>query len=378
MARNAILEVQDGNLVNTLDMFWHQLLEKKVIDALLIPQELPSRNNVVQALVSGTHSLDTPNPLAPVMPVNSARLVSQMTRVTPSPKKVGVVLRPCELRALIELVKLKQASLENLVLIGMDCFGTYSIKEYGRLVQEGASPTEGFLKAIKEGREDSSLREACQMCEYPTPMNADLTIGLIGIDFEKSILIQAATAEGERVLEALDLKDSPETEVAKREQAISQLIAQRTKKRDEVLEQTQKDIYGVEKLLTLFAPCINCRNCKDVCPLCYCKECFFDSPTFEMEAEKYLGWAEKRGTLRMPVHTLLFHLTRMTHMVMSCVGCGMCHEACPNDIPVSNVFRLVGLRTQKIFDYVPGRSLEEELPLSTFKEVELRGVPERL
>jgi len=129
--------------------------------------------------------------------------------------------------------------------------------------------------------------------------------------------------------------------------------------------------------LKLLAPCINCHNCKTVCPLCYCKECFFDSPTFEMEAEKYLGWAEKRGTIRMPTDTLLFHITRMNHMATSCVGCGMCEEACPNDIPVSNIFRMVGLKTQKLFDYVPGRSLDEELPLSTFKEDELQEVMEK-
>jgi hypothetical protein len=29
---------------------------------------------------------------------------------------------------------------------------------------------------------------------------------------------------------------------------------------------------------------------------------------------------------------------------------------------------------QKVFDYVPGRSLEEELPLATFKEDELKEV----
>ena len=129
--------------------------------------------------------------------------------------------------------------------------------------------------------------------------------------------------------------------------------------------------------MTLFAPCINCHNCRTVCPLCYCKECFFDSPTFEMEAEKYLGWAERRGAVRMPTDTLLFHLTRMNHMAISCVGCGMCQEACPNDIPVASIFRLVSLRVQQIFDYLPGRSLDEELPLATFREDELQEVVKR-
>lgn len=377
MGRNATLEVREGKLLDSLNTLWRQLFQKKVIDALLIPQELPTGKNVVQTLVSRAESLQTVNPLAPVLPVNSARIVSAMTKVAPSQRRVGVVLRPCELRALIELVKLKQASLENLVLIGIDCFGTYSVNHYSKLAQEVSSPTEDFLKAVKRGKEDSSLREACQICEYPIPINADLIIGLVGVDFEKNILLEASTPEGERILEALELKDSNETEMGKRQEAISQLVAQRAKKRDELLEQTQRDVYGLENLLTLFAPCINCHNCKTACPLCYCKECFFESPTFDVEAEKYLGWAERRGTIRMPTDTLLFHLTRMNHMAISCVGCGMCQEACPNDIPVSSMFRLVGLRVQKIFDYVPGRSLEEELPLATFKEDELQEVGER-
>lgn len=377
MARSAMLEVQNGNLIETLNGLWRQLLEKGLVDVLLIPQELPSGDNVVQTLVSDVERLGSPNPLAPVMPVNSARIVSRVTKVTPSPKKVAVVLRPCELRALIELVKLKQASLENLVLIGVDCFGTYSVKDYKRLCQNGSSPQDSFMKAAKEGKEDESLREICRMCEYPAPMCADISIGLIGVDYDKSILVQASTAEGERILEGLELKDASEGDVAKREEAIAQLAEKRAQKRDEILEQTRQDIAGMENLMKALAPCIGCHNCRDVCPICFCKECFFDSPTFDMESEKYLGWADK-GTVRMPAHTLLFHLTRMCHMAASCVGCGMCSEACPNDIPVANIFRLVGMNTQKALNYVPGKSLDDEIPVSTFQERELLNVPEKL
>jgi len=369
--KNAILSVGDGGVSETIRAFLTSLLQKKLVDALLVPLELPNRDNVVPTIVSNPDRLQVANPLAPVMPLNSARPVSNITAVSPSPSKLGVVLRPCELRALIELVKLKQASLENLLLIGVDCLGTYSVSDYGRFVQETTSPVKDFLNNFKEGKEDPLLRKACQICEYPIPMNTDLTIGLVGMDFDTSILIRANTAEGERVIEELGLEEGV---MEGREAAISKLISQRVKRREQLFEQIQKDVHGLENLMATLAPCINCHNCKTVCPLCYCKECFFDSPVFEFEAEKYLGWAQRRGALRMPTDTLLFHLTRLNHMVISCVGCGLCTEACPNNIPVFDIFRLVGYQVQKTFDYVPGRSLDEELPLTTFKEAELTEV----
>ncbi len=62
-----------------------------------------------------------------------------------------------------------------------------------------------------------------------------------------------------------------------------------------------------------------------------------------------------------------FHLTRLNHMALSCIGCGMCSEACPAELPVGMVFRAIGQRLQAAFDYAPGRSLEDPLPLITFK-----------
>ena len=371
MEKNAILPVEDGGILETIRGFLTGLLQRKLVDSLLVPLELPTGDNVVPTIVSHPAKLQAANPLAPVMPLNSARLVSFITAVSPSPNRLGVVLRSCELRALIELVKLKQASLENLLLIGVDCLGTYSVNDYGRLVQEIASPVADFLNKFREGKEDALLRKACQVCEYPIPMGADLVIGLVGTDFNTGILLQADTAEGGRIIEALGLEEGT---VEGREAAISNLVSQRVGRREQLLGQVRDDVHGLEKLMATLAPCLNCHNCKTACPLCYCKECFFDSPVFEFEAEKYLGWAQRRGALRMPTDTLLFHLTRLNHMVISCVGCGLCTEACPNNIPVFDVFRLVGYQVQKAFDYVPGRNLDEELPLTTFREAELTEI----
>jgi formate dehydrogenase subunit beta len=84
--------------------------------------------------------------------------------------------------------------------------------------------------------------------------------------------------------------------------------------------------------------------------------------------------AGKKGLLRMPQDTLLFHITRLNHMVSSCVRCGMCEEACPNDLPVARLFCTEAEEVQKIFDYIAGKDPKAALPLATFKEKELEEI----
>jgi len=376
MAKSLTLDVNKGQLRQTINTFLKDLLNKKAVEAILVPLAHPAGSNVVQSLVTKPEYLEQADVLAPVLPVNSARIVSAMTRLAPVSKKTAVVLKPCELRALIELVKLKQASLDNLILIGVDCPGAYSVKDYPQFAAEKTS--DNFVKTAWQGKEDPKLRAGCQICEYPVPLTADLTIGLVGVDLDKGILLQANTKQGEQVLEELGLTAETDSKMAKqRETAVSQLLAQIKEKRQKFFDQTKKEVGGLEHLATIFAPCIKCHNCRTACPVCYCRECFFDSPTFDLEADRYLGLAEKRGAIRMPVDTLFFHLTRMTHMGASCVGCGCCEEACPNDIPLLKLFQLTGDRVQKLFDYIPGRSLEDELPPAAFREDELQWIGEK-
>jgi len=371
MAKSATLTAGGGGVVKSLQQLLKDMLEKKLVEAVLVPLELPSKEGVVQSLVTRPAALDSANPLAPVLPVNTANVLSKMTRLASSEKKVAVVARPCELRALVELVKLKQACLNNIVLIGMDCYGTYSVLDYKQFATETPNTGDEFMKGIKAGQADSRLREACQICEYPYPLLADITIGLIGSDFDKEILLLANTPLGQQVVDGLGL---PEAQADGRQAAIDKLVGDRVKRRDEVFEQTLAETKGLEKLTSIFAPCIGCHNCRDMCPICYCKECVFDSDTFSFEADKYVGWAEKKGAIRMPTDTLFFHVIRLNHMVTSCVGCGLCQEACPNSVPVFRIFRFVGSKVQPTFDYVPGRDVEEELPLTTYKEDELQKV----
>lgn len=373
MKKEVVIEVKDAKAKEAINSFLESLLEKNLVSALLVPREVPSKDNVVQSLMTNSNGLKEVNVISPVLPVSSARIISQMTRLSSYKNSVGVVLRSCEIRALIELVKLKQASLDNLLIIGVDCLGTYSVSDYQDLCKQGNSPSDELLRKFKEGGEDTKLRKACQVCEYPIPSNADLVIGLVGVDFEKNILLKSGTEKGEKILENFSF---PEFNQSKREESVSKYLSKKIEKRDTLFSELKGEVSGWENLLSVFSTCINCHNCMRVCPICYCRECFFESPTFEFDSEKYLLWAKRKGSIKMPRDTTLFHLGRMSHMATSCVGCGLCEQACPSNIPLLKIFKKVSYDAQQIFKYVPGRDLEEPLPLTTFKEDELRSVGE--
>jgi len=107
-----------------------------------------------------------------------------------------------------------------------------------------------------------------------------------------------------------------------------------------------------------------------VCPICYCTLCEFESPDSEYKPSNYESDLKKRGGLRVPPGTLYFQIGRLDHIAISCVGCGACEDVCPVDIPISIIFKKVGESVQKLFDYIPGRDVEEEIPLLTFEKEE--------
>jgi formate dehydrogenase subunit beta len=376
MAITAKIDVKELDILGSLRGFFEDLLRLDDIKAILVPQHLPAKNMVMPTLVTEPDHLNGVDPLAPAFPMNTAKIISKLTR-KPSGAKIVAVLRPCEIRAFFELVKLKQGSTDGVVLIGIDCLGAYPNKDYARFIeQNGKDSTLKFYKNILNSKNEEidgvDLATACKACEHPVATNADVSIGLYGIDINAQLLIQSQTESGTNLLNQLEL--SKIDEPASRKDAIAAVVTRRTAYRDEMFAKTREATNNLEKMTAYFASCINCYNCRVACPVCYCKECVFVTDVFNHDPSQYLRWASRKGIIKMPTDTLFYQITRLAHMSTACVGCGQCSNACPNDIPVMELFRTVALGTQQAFEYEAGRNLEQEPPMSTFREDEFPEV----
>ena len=364
---------KESALNESLAGLFKDMLEKGVVDAVLVPAHQPVKG-IMQTLIADSAKLDSVDPFAPVVPVNSAKLVSSLTNV-PSGRPVAVVMRSCEVRALLELIKLKQASVEGLVLIGIDCLGRYENTAYLKLEQEGIT-TQSFLKTTLNGKgteisKGIDVAPACKICEYPAPDNVDIRLCVIGSGPDE-VYIEWVSEKGQAARDKLGIEvvESP----SGRDEAVEKIKSDRLVERDRVFTELYEQVNTFKKLQEHLAGCINCYNCRVACPVCYCKECVFVTDTFRHPGDQYMSWGANRGAVKMPAETLLYHMTRMTHMSTLCVGCGQCTSACPNDIQLSELFRSVANRTQARFDYHPGRSLDEPQPLAVFYDDELVDV----
>ncbi len=368
MAKFAKLSFKKDELNKELSGFFKGILENGAVDAVLVPMA-QNKKGVRLTLITSSANAEQVDPFAPIAAVSGARIASSLTS-RPSGRKVAMVLRPCEIRAVVELVKLKQVNLDDVLLIGMDCLGRYENTDFAKFQEQGGT-SESFLEnamADKTSVADFDIIGACKICEYPTADNVDMRLCAIGAGSD-GVFIEAVTAKGEEALEKSGLKSGAGP--AGRDEAVKKLVASRTAARDKKLAEFRAETNSFEALADKLSACVNCYNCRVACPVCYCKECVFITDTFRHTGEQFITWADQSGMLKMPSDTMFYHLTRMTHMSLFCVGCGQCTSACPNGIDLMPMFRSCADKTQARFNYQAGRSVDEEQPMAGFKSDEL-------
>jgi len=240
-------------------------------------------------------------------------------------EKTGIVAKGCDARSVIVGVVEKQLPRENVSIIGVPCQGVVDPKKVdvvlaGREVLEASIKDDMVIVRGDRFAESLPLKavlsDSCLGCRHRNPPVYDILAG------DKL----PETMEGDEFSEVSRLE-----EMSPRER----------------WEYFSKEL----------GKCIRCYACRNVCPLCYCKECFVD--------ETMPSWCGKTIDLS---DTIVYHLVRAFHVTGRCVDCGACSRACPMKIDL----RVLTKKTEKIvreqYNYEPGLDLEERPVLGTFKQ----------
>jgi formate dehydrogenase subunit beta len=346
------------------------LLENGRVKGVVTLRKMGEHHAVSYSLITNPDHIDSALPLFPLMPVNLGKQLSRLTLMEPATDPIAVVLRPCELRAFVELVKRNQGSLENFLFISSTCGGVYPLEMAVAGDIEGQLA--GYWKAVGKGEAIPDIRPACKACTYFVPYTADITLALLGNkEIDKQTVLLLNTDKGESFVEGISGQVSEEKpDSAMMEEIRKEREAERQKLSDEVETKT----LGIDDLTRTFSRCIDCHNCSKVCPICYCHVCFFDSKDSEHGPVHYETELEKNGCVSMLSDTTFYHLVRLYHVSASCVGCGLCADVCPANIPLWAISLKVGDSVQKAFDYLPGKDIEEGLPVTAYTPEEFAGV----
>ena len=359
---NKVMKIQ-GDVDNAIKVLLRGLLEKGTVEAVFALGEIGDAINYL--LVSDPAKIDSLRPTLPFMPANAANHLSKITAGGGLTQKIAVVVKPCELRGFAELVKRESGSRENLIFISPVCGGVIDFDTF--YTGDSEKELAEYWKAFYAGEIPSNIRPTCAICEHLAPFNADVTV----LPTSEGCELFSNTPAGADILAPIK-EDIAEGQLD--ETRFEKIRDARISNREKFFEELKLEDMGIKGLVEAFGKCLGCHGCSRVCPICYCALCAFDSKENEFKPDVFDKQLEKRGGIRIPPNTVFFHLGRITHMSVSCVGCGMCADVCPVDIPVASIFTRAGDAVQKLFEYIPGKDFEEPVPLSTFIEDELTEV----
>jgi len=318
-------------------------------------------------------------------PVNLTKYVVEHA----AKKRIGLPVKPCDARGIIEQAKRRQVNLDNIFMIGLNCGGTLhpmrmremaadfygldpdsvvreEIKE-GKIFlvseEEGGAEKEKWIKIDELEAKGYGRRDACKSCITKIPTMADLACGNWGVPKgeEKKTFVEVCSEKGGAILKNavesgyVAVEEAPGKGVETRnkiEAGMQKLAASLKERMDEVsaLSRSERFEFYVDAL----KDCIHCGACKAVCPVCACEE-----------DAKCLGTNDERDSYAVSMYNLL----RIFHLMDSCIHCGQCEDVCPVDIPLTLIQRRFSERMQRRLRYTPGMDVTEKPPLY---ETELR------
>ena len=292
-------------------------------------------------------------------------------------QKIAMAVKPCDMRAMDELIKRHKINKDNLYFIGLNCGGTVSpisgrkmidlfyeaapddvVSEEidkGKFIIELADGSEEAVKIHDLEEKGYGRRNNCQRCDVKIPRKANIACGnwgaeqgwtFIEINDEKGQqLIDGAKKEG-----LLETKSPSEAAIQTRSK-VENVMINMAKKNQEVTYETVSTMDDWKR-------CIKCYACRDICPICWCNECELDKSYFKDEEN-------------LSPSPIAFQGVRLSHMSFSCCDCGQCDDVCPMDIPVSLIFDKLQKKYYNRTGYISGVSDDARPPLYSPQKTEL-------
>ncbi|MEJ2249597.1 MAG: Coenzyme F420 hydrogenase/dehydrogenase, beta subunit C-terminal domain [Candidatus Lokiarchaeota archaeon] len=279
-------------------------------------------------------------------------------------EKIGLIARPCDTRALVELAKLRQVNLDNLFIIALEDRGLavnvgrelrkFKDIDPTKIVKEKIGD-EGLIFKFEDGKTqevDIQIAENCSRCTRKIPVLADISVSDVGLNIDSDeIILKVYSDEGLNLFEksSMDSKSLPEDIKKTHENKLDEIIQKAREKRTIDLEEW-KGLPQEEKIDSL-KKCTMCGMCIRGCPVCYCVDCILQ---------------QKRKDKNINAET--YQLTRISHVADRCIECGNCDNNCPMNLPLSLYFQSLNDAFTEKFKYTPGESVED-IPFRSGKAI---------
>lgn len=246
----------------------------------------------------------------------------------PKDKRIAIVCRGCESRAIQTMLLENRHAREDLYLIGVPCDGILDVHKLERSVEEPIlsinEEDDEVIVKTKSGEQELSrvdvLHDACLHCTHPEPTNTDILL------------------EGEGFIkpEMFDKSYTASFRGMSREERYARFQAEAER-------------------------CIRCYACREACPMCYCEECFVDHSRPQ--------WTD--STIA-PAGQHAWHIIRAFHQAGRCVSCGACERACPMEIKMTYLTDLLNEDIFEKYAFEPGMDAETQPPFLTLDPEEAR------
>nr|MDO8080420.1 Coenzyme F420 hydrogenase/dehydrogenase, beta subunit C-terminal domain [Candidatus Freyarchaeota archaeon] len=343
-------------------------LENKYVDKVLSFQEKKTRYDLSPVIIEQPDQIDSlPLSQFSVYHVSGANNIPKyLQQNLKGAGKIAIVAKPCDVRALVELAKRRQINLDELVVLGEECYGKISPKKVKKTLDEEQLDTSkvayerikgNTYSTIVEGENRSytlgetlDLEGSCKRCAEREPTISDISFLVIEENDKTRTLIHINSEKGLKLLELASAKlnlDRANEEILKhRNREMEQLRDKAEKYKTEQFKifdkNSEKDRYSYFK--KLLENCRKCGMCIKACPICICVDCSVIKK-------------------RKEIDPVFYFLLRMGHMGECCVNCGNCDSVCNFLEPgPSLIFHRLGELSKSALNYEPGKNVNESPP----------------